>query len=47
MFSRKSLAEKADYIVCNWRLCRKLYTYSLDFPKIKMEPTYSAAVGIS
>lgn len=47
MFSRKSLAEKADYIVCNWRHCRKLYIYSLAFPKIKMEPTYSADVGVS
>lgn len=47
MFSRKSLAEKADYIVCKWRHCGKLYPLYPCLSKIKMEPSYNADVGVS
>ena len=40
------LAEKVDYI-CNWRHCRKLYVFIFVFPKIIIEPSYDADVGIN
>lgn len=41
------LAEKVDYIICDWRHGRKLYICILVFQKIVVEPSYSADVGIN